>query len=206
MTPEELCGATLSHTDLDGAVWIGAEIDELDLDSVTLRRARAGGGTWERCQFTGVDLAGADLAGLTTRDCGLVRTSLNDARLTGSSWLRSRWREVTAEGIQADLLSAHSATWTDVTLTGGRLRQADFSDATMLRVRFVECDLTEARFAGLRADRVSFTGCDLAGATGVDSLRGATLAWSDATSVLPSLAQHLGIRLTEDPSGSSPRR
>ncbi|MBK5248577.1 MAG: pentapeptide repeat-containing protein [Actinomycetales bacterium] len=198
LTLEELRGATESGLDLTGAVWAGGELDELDLDSSSLRRLRGAEGLWERCSFTGCALDGADLAGLRTRDCSLVRTTLDGARLVGSGWLRSRWREVSAQDLQADLISAHSSSWTDVTIRSSRLRQADFSDARLLRVAFVDCDLTEARFAGVRAQQVTFDGCTLAGITGVEGLRGASLAWSDAASVLPAIAAHLGIRLHDD--------
>ena len=186
----ELCGATLT-----GAMWAGAEIDELELDESSLRRLRAAEGTWERCTFTDCDATGADLAGLTTRDVGLIRSPLDGARLTGSSWLRSRWREVSLEDAVADSLSAHSARWTDVTLTRTSLRDADFTGAELSRVRFVDCDLSGARFADLRAHRVTFTGCRLEQITGADSLRGTELAWSDAVSALPSFAAQLGIRI-----------
>lgn len=195
MEPSELCGATLTGTSFEGAVWIGAQIDELELDEGSLRRLRGAEGAWERCTFTDCDAGGADLAGLTTRDVGLIRTTLDGARLTGSSWLRSRWREVALEDAVADSLSAHSARWTDVTITRTSLRDADFTGAELSRVRFVECDLSAARFAGLRAHRVSFTGCRLEGISGADSLRGAELAWSDAVSALPSLASQLGITI-----------
>ncbi|HIZ37059.1 MAG TPA: pentapeptide repeat-containing protein [Candidatus Ruania gallistercoris] len=195
MEPTELSGASLTGANFEGAVWIGAEIDELELDEGSLRRLRAAEGTWERCTFTDCDAGGADLAGLTTRDVGLIRSTLDGARLTGSSWLRSRWREVSAEDAVADSLSAHSARWTDVTFTRTSLREADFTGAELSRVRFVDCDLSGARFGGLRAHRVTFTGCRLEGLSGADSLRGVELAWSDAVSALPSLASELGIRI-----------
>ncbi|WP_159623611.1 pentapeptide repeat-containing protein [Ruania rhizosphaerae] len=197
MEPDQLCGATLTRRTFDGEVWIGAQIDELELDDSSLQRLRAAEGTWERCTFTDCDLTGADLAGLTTRDVGLVRTTLDGARLTGSSWLRSRWRDVEATDLVADLLSAHSATWTAVTLTGANLRQADFSGAALQRVRFVDCDLTEARFAGMRAQQVTMSGCRLEGITGVDALRGVTMTTEDAVGALGSFAAHLGITVEE---------
>ena len=193
MELSELCGATLTGASFESAVWIGAEIDELEADETSLRRLRAAEGTWERCTFTDCDATGADLAGLTTRDVGLIRSTLDGARLTGSSWLRSRWRAVAAEDAVADSLSAHSARWTDVTFTRTSLREADFTGAELSRVQFVDCDLSGARFGGLRAHRVTFTGCRLEGISGTDSLRGAELAWADAVSALPSLADQLGI-------------
>lgn len=193
--PDELRGATLTAASFAGAVWVGVEIDELDLDQGDLRRLRGAEGIWERCTFTDCDAGGADLAGLTTRDVGLIRTVLDGARLTGSSWLRSRWREVTVTDAVADALSAHTARWTDVTITRTSLREADFTGAELRRVRFVDCDLSAARFAGLRAQQVAFTGCRLEDIQGADSLRGAELAWADAVSALPSLAAQLGITI-----------
>lgn len=195
--PEDLCGATQTGAVFDGAVWAGAEIDELELDSSSLRNLRATAGRWDRCTFIDCRLMGADLAALATRDVGLVRVRLDQARLTGSSWVRSRWREVHLAGGVADELSAHSATWTDVTLTGTSLRKADFTGAQLQRVRFEACDLRGARFLGVSAREVSFTQCHLDGVQGSADLRGATMAWTDAVSLLPSMAQELGITIEQ---------
>jgi len=195
--PEDLCGATQTGAVFDGAVWAGAEIDELELDSSSLRNLRATAGRWDRCTFIECRLMGADLAALATRDVGLVRVRLDQARLTGSSWVRSRWREVHLAGGVADELSAHSATWTDVTLTGTSLRKADFTGAQLQRVRFEACDLRGARFLGVNAREVSFTQCHLDGVQGSADLRGATMAWTDAVSLLPSMAQELGITIEQ---------
>src|SRR5699024_5516368 len=184
--PEDLCGATQTGAVFDSAVWAGAEIDELELDSSSLHNLRATAGRWERCTFIDCQLMGADLAALATRDVGLVRVRLDRARLTGSSWVRSRWREVHLAGGVADDLSAHSATWTDVTLTGTSLREADFTGAQLQRVHFADCDLRGARFLGVRAQEVSFTQCHLDGAQGSADLRGATMRSEEHTSELQS--------------------
>lgn len=197
MDPEELRGATKTGAVFDGAVWAAVEIDELELENSSLRNLRATAGRWERCTFIDCHLTGSDLAALATRDVGLVRVNLDRARLTGSSWVRSRWREVHLAGGVADELSAHSATWTDVTLTGTSLCEADFTGAQLQRVRFTDCDLRGARFAGVSAREVSFTQCRLDGVQGSADLHGATMAWTDALSLLPSMAQELGITIEQ---------
>lgn len=199
MDPHELSGASHANLDLDGQVWIGAELDELSLEDCSMRRLRASGATWNQCQINSCDLDGADLAGLITRDSSLLGTRLDGSRLTGSSWLRGRWRDLEAEDVAADHLTAFDASWRSVTLRRWRLREADFTNATWRRVRLIECDLTGARFAGLNATDVQITGCTMDGIGGVDSLRGASVAWSDAVSALPALAAHLGITLHDDP-------
>src|SRR5699024_8589903 len=124
-----------------------------------------------------------------------IRVELDQARLTGSSWLRTRWREVHLTGGVADDLSAHSAWWTDVTVTGTSLRGADLTGTQLQRVRFEDCDLRGARFSGLAACAVTFTECRLDGARGASDLRGATMAWTDAVTLLPAMAEELGITL-----------
>lgn len=198
MTDLPTAGTTTANTSYDGAVWVGAELDEVALESCTLTRLRGSGGTWTRTSMLGCTLEHADLAGVITRDSSLVRCTLDGARLTGSQWLRSRWREVSASDLVADTLSAHSSTWTDVTLTDARLRELDLTDARLTRVRFVDCDLTGARFGGLQCTEVSFSGCTLDGVVGVTGLRGATLERADAASALPALAAELGIRVSEE--------
>lgn len=190
-------GTTTSSASFDGGVWIGAELDEVALESSSLRRLCGSGGIWTRTSFIDCALDGADLAGVITTDSSLVRCTLDGARLTGSQWLRSRWRQLDATDVVADTLSAHGSTWTDVTLTGARLRDLDLSEAKLVRVRFVDCDLTQARFAGVRCSDVTFRGCTLDGITGVTGLRGARLARADAASALPALAAELGIRVID---------
>jgi uncharacterized protein YjbI with pentapeptide repeats len=190
-------GTTTTSARYDGAVWIGAELDEVAVESSSLERLRASGGTWTRTSFIDCALDGADLAGVITTDSSLVRCTLDGARLTGSQWLRSRWRQLDGAGLVADELSAHGSTWTDVTLSRARLRDLDLSEARLVRVRFVDCDLTRARFAGVRCSDVTFSGCTLDGITGVTGLRGAHLGRGDAASALPALAAELGIRVTD---------
>ncbi|GAB2618623.1 pentapeptide repeat-containing protein [Pseudactinotalea suaedae] len=198
MTALPPAGTTTSAAAFDGAVWIAAELDEVAVESSTLTRLRASGGTWTRTSFIDCALDGADLAGVMTTDSALVRCTLDGARLTGSQWLRSRWRQLDVTEAVAEELSAHGSTWTDVTFTKTRLRDLDLSEARLVRVRFVDCDLTGARFAGVRCSDVSFSGCTMEGITGVAGLRGARLGRSDAASALPALASELGIRVTDE--------
>ncbi len=191
-------GTTTADADHDGGVWIGAELDEVALESSSMRRLRAAGGTWTRVTLIDCALDGADLAGLVTADSSLVRTTIDGARLTGSQWLRSRWRGITASDVVAGSVSAHGSSWTDVVLRESRLTALDLSDARLERVGFVDCDLRGARFAGMRCSDVTFTGCDLDGATGPAGLRGATLGRSDAISLLGSLATELGITVLDE--------
>jgi uncharacterized protein YjbI with pentapeptide repeats len=191
-------GTTTADAQLDGAVWVAAELDEIALESCSLRRLRGSGGAWTRSSFVDCTFDGADLAGLVTSDCSLVRSTLDGARLSGSQWLRSRWRGVTGSDLVADAVSAHGSTWTDVTLTSGRLRELDLTDARLERVAFLDCDLREARFHAARCVDVRLIGCQLAGVVGVGGLRAATLGWSDAVGLLPSLARELGITVLDD--------
>lgn len=197
MTDLPTAGTTTASAAFDGTVWIGADLEEVALESCTLTQLRGSGGTWTRTSFIDCALDGADLAGVVTTDSSLVRCSLDGARLTGSQWLRSRWRHLDASDLVADTLSAHGSSWTDVTLTGARLRELDLSEAKLVRVRFVDCDLGAARFTGARCSDVSFSGCTLEGLTGVTGLRGASLERADAESALPALAAELGIRVLD---------
>lgn len=207
MSETPAAGTTTIDADLDGAVWLGLDLDEVALEGCTLRRLRAGGGTWTRTSILDGDLTGADLAGLVTTDCSLVRSTVDGARLTGSQWLRSRWREVGAQDLVAESVGAHGSAWADVTLTGCRLAELDLTNARLERVRLSDCDLSGARFAGARCTDVTMTGCVLDGVTGLAGLRGATLAWSDGVSLLPAMAAELGIGLQRDggPSGDGRR-
>lgn len=196
-TPPEP-GTTSTGLDLQGAVWIGAELDEVAIEGSDLRRLRAAGGTWTRTSLLDCTLEGADLAGLVTTDSALVRCTLDGARLTGSQWLRARWRGTQGRDVVADEVAAHAAVLTDVTLVDCRLRGLNLEDARLDRVRLIGCDLSGARFAGARCRDVELQGCTLTGATGIGGLRGSTVGHADAMTMLPELTRELGLVLAQD--------
>lgn len=195
MSPPPDAGTTSTGLDLQSAVWIGAELEEVAIESSDLRRLRGAGGTWTRTSLLDCTLEGADLAGLVTTDSALVRCTLDGARLTGSQWMRARWRGTRGTDVVADDVAAHAAVLTDVTLVDCRLRGLNLEDARLERVRLIGCDLSGARFAGARCTDVELRGCTLTGVTGIGGLRGTTLGYEDALTMLPELTRELGLVL-----------
>lgn len=196
----ELSGTWLTQDDLTTRAWAGVTVEESTFEECDLRRIRATSGVWRHVLVDRCFLEAADLAALDTADTSLLDTTLDGARLTGSTWLRSRWRDLDASELQADGLTAVNSSWHAVTIRDASLREADFTGSTWRHVQLIDCDLTAARFSALNVTGVSFSGCNLAGIVGIDSLRGATVGTDDAVSALGAMATHLGLRVQDGES------
>lgn len=188
-------GGTVTSADLGQAEL--TVLEEVQIETSSLDRARAGGAHWERTSLVDCRLDGADLANLRARDLALTRCALRESRLVGGQLVRSRLQAVQLENVAANLTSWHESTWRHVVLRGCDLREADLTGAALSDVLFDECDLAGAQLSGVRCERVRLTGCRLSGLGGVEALRGASVGEADAVELLPAMARAMGIRIEE---------
>ena len=63
--------------------------------------------------------------------------------------------------------------------------------------RLHRCDLKNADVRGAHLKRAELRRCDLTGLQGVDSLRGASMEWSDILDMAGVLASALGIKVLD---------
>jgi uncharacterized protein YjbI with pentapeptide repeats len=185
---------TLAFTglDLSGREAMDAEVDQclyrdVDLSQVGLRRAAIRDAMFERC----------DLANLRARDCAMSRTAIGSSRMTGFCWLAGDLRDVTFDDCRIDLASFSGSKFSDVVFTSCRLEQADFGGTDLSRAIFERCDLSGAQFSGARMTGTRLSGCDLTGINGITSLRGATIASTDALALAALMASALGITIED---------
>lgn len=63
---------------------------------------------------------------------------------------------------------------------------------------FIDSDLTGAQLSHANFTGSAFRGCRLAGVNGVESLKGAQMAWEDVMELANALAASLGIEVRDD--------
>jgi uncharacterized protein YjbI with pentapeptide repeats len=78
------------------------------------------------------------------------------------------------------------------------LRDASFMEARLQSVSFIDCELAGADFRGAKLESCTMRGTTLQGVTGVESLGGLTMAWSDLVASAAALASALGVAAQED--------
>lgn len=159
----DLSGLDLSGVDLQSASLTGANISGTALAGATLTGVRTGGLTGtpaslppsmfiagngylvgpgvdlEQAVLSGLNLAGADLAGASLEDATLTGTDLAGADLAGAS---IKFDTLTGTDLSGVDLSGVDAEW--VVLSGANLSGADFSGADLEWARFASADLDNA--------------------------------------------------------------
>jgi uncharacterized protein YjbI with pentapeptide repeats len=112
--------------------------DLVDDDGVLLRS----GDACEAKRYTGIDLDGRDLNGITFEECEFSRVSLHETALRGASF-----SECIATDLHAPVFSAPRSSWRDVRIEHARLGSVETYEATM---RSVHIDGSKLDFVNLR--------------------------------------------------------
>jgi uncharacterized protein YjbI with pentapeptide repeats len=139
----------------------------------------------------------ADWSNQRGRGAVLKRVELVRCRLTGVELAEASLADVTFAECRLDLAGLRTARLERVVFRDCRLGECDFYEAILKDVRFERCELREASFDRVRVERVELRGCDLTGVAGVESLRGARLAWDDVVQNAPVFALGLGLELVD---------
>jgi uncharacterized protein YjbI with pentapeptide repeats len=138
-----------------------------------------------------------DWSNARVRGAALRRVELRRCRLTGVELAESMLADVTFVDCRLDLAGLRVAQLERVVFRDCRLAECDLNEASLKDVLFERCDLREAVFDGVRVQRVELRGCDLAGVSGIESLRGARLAWDDLVQNAAVFARGLGLELVD---------
>ncbi|MFE7114108.1 pentapeptide repeat-containing protein [Streptomyces sp. NPDC057654] len=177
--------------DVDGG---SSGFTESAFSGVTFTRGR-----YRRAQFDDVWLhtvrvVGADLAETTWMD-----SECDEVVLAGTEISGSRMNRVTFHNCKFDSVNTRLAKLRNVSFVDCLLRDVDFGGATLINVTFPGSTLDRAHF-----DNVKLTNVDLrkaAGlsiASGLESLKGATISTCQLLDMAPALAQALGLTVKDD--------
>ncbi|GGK10309.1 hypothetical protein GCM10010123_45350 [Pilimelia anulata] len=153
--PAAYTPAVLPEHDLDH----GASFDRVDFTGVDLTGRRTGGVHWTECRLARTDLAGTVLDRSRFTDCVAERADWANLRTTGSTLLRTR-----LTGLRLTGLHWVDGGLRDVTVAESRIDLASFRFTSFHAVLFDDCVLTGADFTGAHLGGARFVGCDLTGA------------------------------------------
>lgn len=187
-----------------------SELDGRVVSNLDLGERDASGSTWERVQFNGTNLAGADLTHLTLVDARLddvdlanteaaqsmlARAEVNGGRMLGAGLLEARLRDVVFTGVQLDFARLRGAHLERVRFVDCQLRDADLSLAKLESVVFEDCDLARADISRATFTRCELRGCMLDGVRGLTSLAGMSIPLPDVMELAPTLARAFGAHV-----------
>lgn len=181
----------------------------------------------EGADLTGVDLSGGRLTECMFRGVSLLDADLTAGSVIESSWERvsaphlkaprSTWRDVVIDDSRFGVAELYDAGLSAVVLRGCKLDLVNLRNAVLTDVLFENCTITELDISGVRATRMRFTDCtvgtlqasgarlkdiDLRGArmnriVGLAGLKGALISQEQLSDLAPSLADHLGLVVSE---------
>jgi len=189
-----------------------ADIAEVELAGASLQSQSARGVTFQDSILAGVVLAGSrlehlritdavlrgcDLANVHARGAAFKGVLLEDDRLTGIALAQSTLTDVAFRGCRIELASFAGSRLERVSFEDCQLAHTDFLEAKLDAVRFEGCDLTEADIRGARLKRCELERSTLSGLRGVESLRGAAMAWGDIIEMAGVWAAALGIEVLD---------
>ena len=103
-----------------------------------------------------------------------------------SSWRTAAWASPTSP----EPLYATSS-------SGPRIDELDLTGIDAQRVRFEDCRVGTLRLHGGSLSDVDLRGLEMRTVSGVGSLAGATVSSGQISELAPLLAQHLGLRVTD---------
>jgi uncharacterized protein YjbI with pentapeptide repeats len=109
-----------------------ALVDLVDSDGALLHA----GDSRDAERFTGAELGGLDLTGITFRECEFRGVSLADTTLRGATF-----SECLAVDLHAPVFSAPRSSWRDVRIDHSRLGSVELYDASLRSVHFDGCKL-----------------------------------------------------------------
>lgn len=186
---------------------------DADLDGFTFRGVDLTRRDASRARFLECELDDCDLEGVTLDGARLLDTTWRGVRAGALAAPSSTWRDVTLTDVRIGALSAFGSTWTRATVTGGKIDYLDLRESTVeeLRLEAVtlgDLDLSHARVRRLvvvdsdvrrlDATNARLADCDLRGARlrtveGVGGLGGAKVTSDQLLDLAPLLAHHVGL-------------
>jgi len=200
----DLSRATLWETDLSGASFTGAKLDDVTVFEVKLAGAQLPGLSATKASFYKTDLTGMVLTGATLEGCTFMECTLTGADLSRARLGKTCLVQCNADGANlgaaeaANLRVVHGssmkgASFIEARLVGANLRgtcleNAVFSAATLDRADFSDCNLRGATFYRVAAREARFIRADLTGSVLLQAgllgaiLQKATIEGADFTS------------------------
>ena len=190
----------------------GEMVEDLQLVEADLSGADLSALSLLSCRFSEVFANDTDLAAARLVDCRLERLSATYLHSPRSTWrtvelVDSRigaWELYDAdveslliEDCRLGFVNLAGTAVRDVLIQGTRIDELDLSGIDARRVRFEDCRVGTLRLHGGSLSDVDLRGMEMRTVSGVGSLAGATVSSGQLSELAPLLAQHLGLRVTD---------
>ena len=167
----------------------------------------AAGEMVEDLDLVDADLSGGDLSALTLLNCRFSEVFANDTDLAAARLVDSRigaWELYDAdveslliEDCRLGFTNLAGTTVRDLLIRATRIDELDLSGIDAQRVHFEDCRVGTLRLHGGSLRDVDLRGLEMRTVSGVGSLAGATVSSGQLSELAPLLAQHLGLRVTD---------
>ena len=190
----------------------GEMVEDLELVEADLSGGDLSALTLLSCRFSEVFANDTDLAAARLVDCRLERLSATYLHSPRSTWrtvelVDSRigaWELYDAdveslliEDCRLGFTNLAGTTVRDLLIRATRIDELDLSGIDAQRVRFEDCRVGTLRLHGGSLSDVDLRGLEMRTVSGVGSLDGATVSSGQISELAPLLAQHLGLRVTD---------
>ena len=190
----------------------GEMVEDLELVEADLSGGDLSALTLLSCRFSEVFANDTDLAAARLVDCRLERLSATYLHSPRSTWrtvelIDSRigaWELYDAdveslliEDCRLGFTNLAGTTVRDLLIRATRIDELDLSGIDAQRVHFEDCRVGTLRLHGGSLRDVDLRGLEMRTVSGVGSLAGATVSSGQLSELAPLLAQHLGLRVTD---------
>ena len=190
----------------------GEMVEDLELVEADLSSGDLSALTLLSCRFSEVFANDTDLAAARLVDCRLERLSATYLHSPRSTWrtvelVDSRigaWELYDAdvesllmEDCRLGFTNLAGTTVRDLLIRATRIDELDLSGIVAQRIRFEDCQVGTLRLHGGSLSDVDLRGLEMRTVSGVGSLAGATVSSGQISELAPLLAQHLGLRVTD---------
>lgn len=167
---------------------------------------------FSECEFTGLEAHEAQFRGAR-----FVETRLDRAHAAVFQAARTTWRSVHINNSRFGAVEMFDADLESVRITGSKLSFVNLRAARLRDIAFDHCVIDELDLVEARAQRIAFNNCkvaaiqldhaqlrhvdlrglDLSSVSGVDSMSGAIISFTQAVDLTSAFAQHLGITVAD---------
>ena len=190
----------------------GEMVEDLELVEADLSGGDLSALTLLSCRFSEVFANDTDLAAARLVDCRLERLSATYLHSPRSTWrtvelIDSRigaWELYDAdveslliEDCRLGFTNLAGTTVRDLLIRATRIDELDLSGIDAQRVHFEDCRVGTLHLHGGSLRDVDLRGLEMRTVSGVGSLAGATVSSGQLSELAPLLAQHLGLRVTD---------
>lgn len=184
------------------AVWDDLVAPDVKLLECALRFVNASGGSLRGARLNDVWICACRLVGVTLADTSWAEVEVNSSAFAGLQFHGAELRRVTFTGCKLDSVNFRGTVLVDVDFVDCVISDIDLAGSTLERVRFPGCRLNAVKLAGSRLTKVEFQDAvELAVPDGIDSLRGASINYTQLLDLAPAFADAAGVEVRPDRDG-----